>query len=112
MNAGPPRSSGCPSLVVVDWVRERVHNTVVGEDGVEVGENVMGGESYELTTNPIHSPEEVESVKWVSERSEDPNHNAVVGDLLNMVHPRRAAGEVEEAGRKEELGEVPCGPQP
>ena len=80
-----------------------MHNAVVGEDAVEVGEDIVGCESYELTTNPIRSPEEMESIERVSERGEEPNHNAVVVDLLNMVHPRRAAGEVAEAGRKEEL---------
>ena len=80
-----------------------MHNAVVGEDGVEVGEDIVGCESYELTTNPIHSPEEMESIERVSERGEEPNHNAVVVDLLKMVHPRRAAGEVAEADRKEEL---------
>lgn len=80
-----------------------MHNAVVGEDALEVGEDIVGGESYELTTNPIRSPEEMESIERVSERGEEPNHNAVVVDLLKMVHPRRAAGEVAEAGRKEEL---------
>ena len=80
-----------------------MHNAVVGEYAVEVGEDIIGGESYELTTNPIRSPEEVESIERVSERGEEPNHNAIVVDLLKMVHPRRAAGEVAEAGRKEEL---------
>ena len=93
-----------PSLLrVVDGVRELVHNAVVGEDAVEVGEDIMGGESYELTTNPIRSSEEVESIEWVSERSEEPNPNAIVVDLLKMVHPWRAAEEVAEVGRKEEL---------
>ena len=45
----------------------------------------------------------MESIERVSERGEEPNHNAVVVDLLNMVHPRRATGEVAEAGCKEEL---------
>ena len=45
----------------------------------------------------------MESIERVSERGEEPNHNAVVVDLLKMVHPRRAVGEVAEAGRKEEL---------
>ena len=80
-----------------------MHNAVVGEDAVEVGEDIVDCESYELTTNPIRSPEEMESIERVSERGEEPNHNAVVVDLLKMVHPRRAAGEVAEAGRKEEL---------
>ena len=80
-----------------------MHNAVVGEDAVEVGEDSVGGESYELTTNPIRSPEEMESIERVSECGEEPNHNAVVVDLLKMVHPRRAAGEVAEAGRKEKL---------
>ena len=80
-----------------------MHNAVVGEDVVEVGEDIVGGESYELTTNPIRSPEEMESIERVCERGKEPNHNAVVVDLLKMVHPRRDAGEVAEAGRKEEL---------
>ena len=80
-----------------------MHNAVVGEDALEVDEDIVGGESYELTTNPIRSPEEMESIERVSERGEEPNHNAVVVDLLKMVHPRRATGEVAEAGRKEEL---------
>ncbi|EMS46627.1 hypothetical protein TRIUR3_03462 [Triticum urartu] len=41
-------------------------------------------ESYELTTNPIRSPGEMESIERVSERGEEPNHNAVVVDLLKM----------------------------
>ena len=44
-----------------------MHNAVVGEDAVEVGEDIVGGESYELTTNPIRSPEEMESIERVSE---------------------------------------------
>ena len=80
-----------------------MHAVASGEDALEVGEDVMGGESYELSTNPIHLPEEVESIEGVSECSEEPNHNAIVVDLLKMVHPRRATGEVAEAGHKEEL---------
>ena len=89
-----------------------MHAIVGGEDVVEVGEDVVGGESNKLTPTPKHSAKEVEGVEGVAEYSEEPNHNAIVIDLLNMEHSWRATGEVAVAGRKEELRELPCAPPP
>ena len=42
----------------------------------------------------------------------DSNHNPVVDDLLDSVHPWRSPGEVPIAGPKEEVSEAPCAPPP
>ena len=44
-----------------------MHALVGGEDVVVVREDVMGGESYELTATPEHVAEEVERVEGVGE---------------------------------------------
>ena len=63
-----------------------MHVVVGGEDVVEVGEDVVGGESNKLTPTPKHSPEEVEGIEGVGEGSEEHNHNPIVIDLLDMEH--------------------------
>ena len=82
------------------------------EDVVVVLEDVMGGESYELAATPEHTAEEVERVEGVGEVGKDSNHNPVVDDLLDSVHPWRSPGEVAVADPKEEVGQLPCTPPP
>jgi hypothetical protein len=40
-----------------------VHVSGAGEDGVEVGEDVVGRECDELAPTPEHTPKELESVE-------------------------------------------------
>ena len=89
-----------------------MHALLGGEDVVIVREDVMGGESYELAATPEHATEEVERVEGVGEVGKDSNHNPVVDDLLDSVHPWRSPREVPVAGPKEEVGEPPCAPPP
>ena len=77
---------------VVGGVRQSVHALRGGEDVVVVREDVMAGESYELAAIPEHAAEEVERVEGVGEVGKDSNHNPVVDDLLDLVHPWRSPG--------------------
>ena len=84
-------------------------------DGEDVGvlrEHVVGGESDELTTTLKHPAEEVEGIECVGEVGKESNHHLVLDDLLDAEHRWRSPREVVVAEREEELGEVPCGPQP
>ena len=83
-----------------------------GEDVVVICEPVVGGESDELGATPKHPAEEVEGIECVGEVGKESNHHPVLDNLLDMEHPWRSPREVVVAGREEELGEVPCGPQP
>ena len=84
-----------------------------GEEDVGVlREHVVGGESDELAATPKHPAEEVEGVECVGEVGKESNHHPVLDDLLDAEHRWRSPREVVVAGREEELGEVPCGPQP
>ncbi|KAE8770456.1 hypothetical protein D1007_57794 [Hordeum vulgare] len=82
------------------------------EDVGVIREEVVGGESDELTTTPEHATKDVECIDGVGEVGKDSNQNTVVGDLLNSVHPWRSPGEVAVAKSKEEVTEVPCTPTP
>ena len=83
-----------------------------GEDVGVLREPVVGGESDELGTTPKHPAEQVEGVECVGEVGKESNHHLVLDDLLDAEHRWRSPREVVVAGREEELGEVPCGPQP
>ena len=89
-----------------------MHARCGGEDVVVLREPVVGGESDELRATPKHLAEEVEGVECVGEVGKESNHHPVLDDLLNAEHRWRSPREVVVAGREEELGEVPCGPQP
>ena len=83
-----------------------------GEDVVVLCEPVVGGESDELGATPKHSTEEVEGIECVGEVGKKSNHHPILDDFLETEYPWRSLWEVVVAEREEELGEVPCGPQP
>ncbi|KAE8788266.1 hypothetical protein D1007_37661 [Hordeum vulgare] len=76
LDPAPPRSSsGRLSLLwgVVNGVRHSVHALHSGEDVGVIREDVVGGESNELTTTPEQATEEVECVDGVGEAGKDIN---------------------------------------
>ena len=87
-----------------------MHPLVGREDAGVVSVDVLGGESDELAATPEHAAEEVERVEGDGEVAKDSNHNPVVDDLLDSVHPWRSPGKVAVAGPKKEVGELPCAP--
>lgn len=84
-------------------VREAVHAVASGEDALEVGEDVIGGECDELAPTPIHLAEQVVGIEPVGEVDDEPYRWSVgVGTLLHEVeHGRRARREVVEARTEE-----------
>ena len=109
-NSSPPWPT--PSLVVVGGVREGVHALIGGEGAVEVGEDVVHGECNELASTPKNTAEEVVGVEGVGEPHDEPDSIAIVTDLFDSKHDRRAPREVAVAGGEEELGQPPCAPPP
>ena len=90
-----------------------MHPVDGGEDVVEVGPNVVGGERDELASTPIHSAEEVVGVVVVDEGDEQADDEVVVAVVLplDLEHGRSAGREVAVAGAKEEAGQL-LGPPP
>ena len=76
-----------------------------GEDGVEVGVDVVVCECDELAPTPKHLPEEMEGVEPIPEGDEQADDAAGVAVVvvLEPEHAGRARGEVFVAGREEEL---------
>ena len=81
-----------------------MHVARVGEDGVEVGEDVVVGECDELAPAPKHLPEQTVSVEPVGESYEEADDVAGVAIVvfLKLEHAWRARREVAVAGREED----------
>ena len=88
----------------------------MGEDVVEVGEDVVGGERDKLASTPEHLAEEVVSVVGVGEGDVEANDEAVDGGpivhLVEVEHGRSARREVAVAGLEEEASQLSRAPPP
>jgi hypothetical protein len=90
-----------------------VHAVPSGEDALEVGEDVVGGECDELSALPIAVAEEVECVEWVGEANKEGEYEpAAVTDLLEEVNHSCASWEVGKAGVKEQSSDLARTPPP
>ena len=80
-------------------VREGVHVVRAGEDEVEVGVHVVGGECDKLAPTPEHLTEEKGRISRVSEGDDEADGDIVVALVLvvEVEHARRARREVEVA---------------
>ena len=105
---------GSSLLVVLHVVGEAVHVARGGEDGMEVGEDVVVCEGDELASRPKHLPKEKVGVEVVPEGDEEADDAAgvPVDVVLQSVHPGRALREVLVAGVEKELRELPRAPPP
>lgn len=82
-----------------------------GEDALDVGEDVVGGEEDRLAAAPENLAEEIVRVEGIGEGDGDHLDADGVTKHVELVHHRRARWEVGKAGVEEVAGE-PFGPPP
>ena len=91
-----------------------MHPVAGGEDAVDVGVDVEGGERDVLASTPKDLPEEEVGVETVGEVGDQRSRRTTrVGSVLfNMEHDRGARWEVGVAGLEKELGKLSRSPPP
>ena len=99
--------------LLAEVVGESVHAVDGGEDGVEVGVDVVRGEGDELAAASVHLAKEVVGAELVGEANKHNRGKVGPGtNLFQAEHDWQAGWEVFEARTEEPVGELRCTPPP